>query len=142
MELVVDANVLLASFLKEAKTRELLLDSRLTFYAPEHLLSETSRHLSTSASLRRRIRLSNAELQELFRILTMNIRTLPKQSYGPFLDKALTFTPHKEDAPYLAVALLINTPIWSNDKGLKAQNVILVYTTNELVKILENDRSK
>ena len=34
MELVVDANILIASFLKEAKTRELLLDARFTLYAP------------------------------------------------------------------------------------------------------------
>ena len=137
MELVVDANILLASFLKEAVTRELLLDSRLTFYAPEHLLLETSRHLAKSASLRRRIRLSNEELQALFRLLTMNIRTIPKQSYKHLLKEALNLAPHKEDAPYLAVALLRNIPIWSNDRGLKNQSVVKIYTTFELIKLLE-----
>lgn len=137
MELIVDANVLLASFLKEAVTRELLLDSRLTFYAPEHLLLETSRHLVKSASLRRRIRLSNEELRTLFHLLTMNIRTVPKKSYKHLLEKALVLAPHKEDAPYLAVALLHQIPIWSNDRGLKNQNIVKVYTTFELIKLLE-----
>lgn len=134
MELVVDANILLASFLKAAVTRELLLDSRLTLYAPEHLLSETSRHLTRSASLRRRIKLSNEELQTLFRLLTMNIRTVQKQSYKHFLSKALTLASHKEDAPYLAVALLQNIPIWSNDKGMKNQDEVKVYTTTEILR--------
>lgn len=81
MELVVDANILLASFLKEAVTRELLLDTRLTLLAPEHLLSETSRHLKSSASLRKRIRLSNEELQDLLGKLTQRIQTIPARSY-------------------------------------------------------------
>lgn len=75
MELVVDANILLASFLKEAVTRELLLDSRL----------------------------------------------------------------NKEDAPYLAVGLLLNIPIRSNDRGLKNQNIVKVHTTADIIKILEKD---
>lgn len=140
MELVVDANILLASFLKEAVTRELLLDSRLTLYAPEHLLSETSKHLSKSASLRRRIKLSNEELQTLFRLLTMNIRAIPKQSYKHLWGKALALAPHEEDAPYLAVALLREIAIWSNDRGLKNQNLVKVYTTFELIRILEKER--
>lgn len=139
MELVVDANVLLASFLKKAVTRELLLDSRLTLYAPEHLFLETSRHLAKSAALRSRIRLSNQELQQLFRILTMNIRTIPKQSYKHLLGKALALAPHREDAPYLAVALLYQIPIWSNDRGLINQNVVKIYTTADLIGILGRD---
>lgn len=139
MELVVDANVLLASFLKKAVTRELLLDSRLTLYAPEHLLSETSRHVAKSAALRSRIHLSNEELQTLFRLLTMNIRTVPKQSYKHLLGKAFALAPHREDAPYLAVALLYRIPIWSNDRGLKNQNVVKIYTTADLIGILGRD---
>jgi len=76
LELVVDANVLLASFLKEGTTRALLLDARLKLYAPEHLILEVSRHLEENASLRRRIGLSNQELQDLFRI-----QTVPVDSY-------------------------------------------------------------
>ena len=68
MQLVVDANILLAAFLKEAVTRELLLDSRLSLFAPEHLIQETSRHLNRNASIRRRIGLSDRALQELFSI--------------------------------------------------------------------------
>lgn len=49
MELVVDANVLVAGFLRSATTRELLLDERLGLWVPEHGLTEASayqRHLS------------------------------------------------------------------------------------------------
>ena len=136
MELVVDANILLASFLKEAVTRELLLDSRLTLFAPEHLLSETSRHLEKSAGLRKRIRLSAEDLLKLFEILTMNIKTIPKQSYHRFMGRALTLAPHIEDAPYLAVALFREISIWSNNRGLKNQHMVKIYTTGELLAVL------
>ena len=96
----------------------------------------TSRHLAKSASLRKRIRLSNDELQKLLEILTRNIQTIPKQSYHRFLGRALTLAPHAEDAPYLAVALSREIPIWSNDRGLKNQSIVKIYTTAELLTVL------
>lgn len=137
MELVVDANVLIASFLKEGTTRALLLDTRLKLYAPEHLISEVSRHLEENASLRKRIGLSNQELQDLFRILTHRIQTIPIESYKGAMNKALSLAPHEEDAPYLAVALCLGIPIWSSDRGLKEQNTLAVYSTPEVIALLE-----
>ena len=40
MELVLDANILIAGFLRAATTRELLVDDRLTLWAPEYSLTE------------------------------------------------------------------------------------------------------
>ena len=136
MQLVVDANVLLASLLKEAVTRELLLDSRLSLFAPEHLISETLRHLKSNAAVRKRIHLSGQALEELFYFLTQEIETTPKKSYSACMKEALSLAPHAEDAPYLALALSLNLPIWSNDKGLKYQNKVIVYSTSELIKLL------
>ena len=136
MQLVVDANVLLAAFLKEAKTRELFFDERLSLLAPEHLILEVSHHLTESAYLRRRIQLSKKELQELFSLLTARIQTIPKQTYHIYMRTSLTIAPHKEDAPYLAVALLHHAPIWSNDKGIKNQSLVRVYSTGELIVLL------
>lgn len=136
MQLVVDANVLLAAFLKSAKTRELLLDERLTLLAPEHLISEVSHHLQEFSSLRRRIQLSNEQLQELFNLLTMRIQTIPKQAYQLHMKTGITIAPHAKDAPYLAVALLYRLAIWSNDKGIKDQTLIKVYSTRELITVL------
>lgn len=136
MQLVVDANVLLAAFLKEARTRELLFDERLSLVAPEHLISEISHHLNYSSSLRKRIQLSKQELQELFNLLTGRIQTIPKQSYQLHMKTSLAVAPHAEDAPYLAVALQYSIPIWSNDKGIRNQALVKIYSTKELISIL------
>ena len=131
-----DANVLLASLLKAAVTRELLLDPRLRLYAPEHLISETLRCLKTSTSLRKRIQLSSKELEELFYLLTQEIETIPKKEFVSRMSEATNIAPHKQDAPYLALALARNIPIWSNDKGIHAQSKVKVYTTKELITAL------
>lgn len=136
MELIVDANVLLSSLLKEAITRELLLDSRLKLFAPEHLILETSRHLKENSDLRKRMKLKDQELEELFSLLTGRIETFPKEIYQPFYQKALTLAPHFEDAPYLALALFLKLPVWSNDKGLRDQEEVRIIPTQELIDLL------
>lgn len=136
MKLVVDANVLLAAFLKEATTRELLLDSRLLLFAPEHLITEISQHLKRSASLRKRISLSSEELQSLFETLTYHVQTFSKKNYLHHMDEALRFAAHHEDAHYLALALHLKIPIWSNDKCFMRQNMVQIYSTSDLIRQL------
>ena len=137
MELIVDANVLLASFLKEAVTRELLLDSRLALFAPEHLITKIANHLRQDSSFRKRVSLSNQDLKNLFEILTQRIQTFPKRTYLRLMNEAAALAAHQEDSHYLALALHLNIPLWSNDKGFKSQTKVQVYSTSELIKILE-----
>ena len=133
MELIVDANILLAGLIKEAITRELLLDSRLKLYAPEHLISETLHLLKKNSKIQKRIGLPPKALEEIFYLLTQEIETYPRKTYASSLAEANKIAPHKEDAPYLALALTLNVPIWSNDQGIHAQNKIKVYTTKALL---------
>ena len=44
MELIVDANILFASLIKESKTIEILLDKRLNLFAPDFILTEFSKY--------------------------------------------------------------------------------------------------
>ncbi len=136
MELIVDANILLAALLKEAITRELLLDSRLKLYAPEHLISETLHLLKRNTKIQKRIGLPQKALEEIFYVLTQEIETYPRKTYAASLMEANKIAPHKEDAPYLALALTLHIPIWSNDQGIHAQNKVRVYTTKELLLVL------
>ena len=100
-----DANVLVAGFLRSATTRELLLDERLGLRAPEYSLTETERVL-TAPRLRRRVGgLTQAEVRSLLAQLTARIRILPASAYHHHLSKAHQLAPHPEDAPYLALAL-------------------------------------
>ena len=136
MELVLDANILLAAFLKKSATRELLLDERLTLFTPEWLLSETHKVVQKK-SLQKRIQLTSGEIEELLNILTHNVQVVEHARYSGFLKEASLIAPHPEDAPYLALALHLKIPIWSNDLGLRAQQKVKVYGTKDLLKELQ-----
>ena len=137
MELVVDANVLVAGFLRSATSRELLLDERLVLWAPEYSLTEAERVL-TSPRLRRRLGgLSVADVQSLLTQVTAKIRILPAASNQHCLGKAHRLAPHAADVPYLALAVHLNIPVWSNDFALKQQQAVRVYTTQEPIEFLQ-----
>ncbi len=136
MELVVDANILIAACLRPALTRELLLNERLQLWTPEHNLRETERVLTTPECSRRLGGLSQEQVESLLNHLTSRIQIIPEPEYHRYLAQALRLAPHTEDAPYLALALHLHIPLWSNDIGLKQQGIVPVYATHDLLKIL------
>lgn len=136
MELVVDANVLVAAFLRSATTRELLLDERLVLFSPEWSLIETERVL-TSPHFRRRLGgLETVEVRSVLSYVSSKIRVVPATVYQRCLGRAERLAPDPADAPYLALALHLNLPLWSNDSALKKQASVPVYTTQEMVEFL------
>lgn len=136
MELVVDANILIAGLLRRSVTRELLLDERLTLWTPEHNLMETERALASSAFRKRLGDFSTVEVRALLGFVTSKIGVLPASSYQRHFAEALRLAPHPEDAPYLALAMHLHIPLWSNDAALKNQHAVQVYATHELLKLL------
>ena len=64
------------------------------------------------------------------------ITTIPLEEIRPFLKIAINISPDIKDVPYLALALKLNIPIWSNDKELKEkQKHVRVYSTPELLNL-------
>src|SRR3989338_7761880 len=135
MQLIVDANILIAAFLKSATTRELLFDEELELFAPEYFTMEISRTVKEDKSLEKYIVLTKVEIEEFLTFLLDPIKIIPEEEYASFIEKATREVP-SDDAPYLALALALNIPIWSNDSAFKKQSMAKVYTTSELVKLL------
>jgi len=46
-------------------------------------------------------------------------------------------SPDPNDLMYFALALKLKCPIWSNDKELKKQNEVIIYSTEDLTRELE-----
>lgn len=133
MELVVDANILVAGFLRAAVTRELLLDERLTLLTPEYALVETQRVLLTSRLQRKFGKLSPEQVKLALADITSRIQVLPETAYRMHLPAAKQHAPDPADVPYLALALHLKLPLWSNDAALKTQPAVPVYSTKELL---------
>lgn len=135
MQLIVDANILIAAFLKSATTRELLFDEEIELFAPEYFAMEVSQTIKKDKILRQCIRLTKEETEELLNFLLEPIKIIPEEEYNSFIEDAKQEIP-ADDAPYLALSLALKIPIWSNDSAFKKQSLTTVYTTSELVKIL------
>ena len=131
MELVVDANILVAGLLRAAATRELLLDERLTLWAPEYALLETERVLLYPRIQRRFGKISAEQIKLALATTASNVQVLPEKTYQTHLPEAKKIAPDPADAPYLALHL--NLPLWSNDALLKEQHRVVVYTTQEVL---------
>jgi predicted nucleic acid-binding protein len=43
-----------------------------------------------------------------------------------------------DDSPFLALATMPNSPIWSNDGHFKRQKAVAVFTTKEILPLLGN----
>ena len=131
MKLVVDANILFASLIRDSLTAELLLSDKLTLFAPEFLLDEFLKyeHYILEKSNR-----SKEDFNHFLSILREEIEIIPEKKINPFIQKAEKFSPDPKDTIYLACALTIEAKIWSNDKKLKEdQDEVEVITTEELI---------
>ena len=135
MELVVDTNILISALVKDSKARELLCNERLILYAPEQILLEINAHREEIIA---KAGISRRRFQGLLALLMVQISVVRTALFRKFLKEALKIAPHPEDAPFLALAMAYNVPIWSNDKGLKGQHRIKVYSTAELLEVLRN----
>jgi len=132
LKLVVNANVLFASMIKENLTAELLLSDKLSLFAPEFLFDEFKKY---EVYILEKTNRSKEDFEQFLDILMEVIEIIPKNMITPFIEKVEKVSPDPKDTVYLACALVIDSKIWSNDKKLKeGQKEIEVITTEELIK--------
>jgi len=68
-------------------------------------------------------------------VFESNINIISKNYFSSFLQKAEIISPDPDDCAYFALALKLKCGIWSNDKDLKNQNIVNIYSTKDLLNI-------
>ncbi len=132
MDLVVDANIVFSALIKENKTYELLFDEVLHLFAPEFFFLEFEKHVKEI--------LEKSEKREddfirLATIIKKKISFIPLEELLPYLDEAEKICPDCNDVAYFALALKLKCAVWSNDKALKKQDKILIFSTEDLLRV-------
>ncbi|HLD63176.1 MAG TPA: PIN domain-containing protein [Candidatus Norongarragalinales archaeon] len=130
MELVVDTNIVAAAILKKGLTRNLLFNGELSLYAPDRLATELLKHEKEFTA---KSGLSREQFQQAAAIVLSRVVSLPFESYASYSARAKQISPDADDWPFFAAALQRNCPIWSNDKKLKLQTAVKLYSTEELL---------
>jgi len=134
MNLIVDANILFAALIKEGKTIEILLNPFFNFYATEFLFEEFTKY---KEEILRKTHRTDKEFLEILEILKNIICIIPEEEYADKNKIAEKISPDKNDFKYFALSLKINCAIWSNDKKIREQKSVKVYSTIELIELLE-----
>ncbi|MFH1181410.1 MAG: PIN domain-containing protein [Candidatus Woesearchaeota archaeon] len=135
MELVLDANVLISSLIKDSHMQHFLLLSGNSFYTPEYVFEEIAEHIG---EIKEKTSLSGAEINDLLKqiILLGNIKIIPLDELAEYKSEAMKISPDADDAAYIALALKLKCAICSKDKALKEkQAAIRVLTPEEIMRV-------
>ncbi len=138
MLLVIDANVLFAALIARGGTFRVFVTNRILrkfrFIAPEYLFIEIREHFD---EIMTKTELSQEELEAVLNFLEEQIETIPFEEFDDMYGEAKNVSPDPDDVPYFALALKMNCAIWSNDRKLRGQDAVKVYTTQEIIQMLE-----
>lgn len=139
MDFIVDANVAIAALIsRSGHTADLFFSPMLSIYAPELLLHEIWKH---KEELIIKTGLSATDFGKALAFLSAKIKLFPVEEFLPSLPRAKEVCPDPDDVPYLALALHLGCPLWSNDKELKKQSAVKVLSTSEVLALLKGKRS-
>lgn len=130
MKLVADANILFSLAKHSSAASEIASRYRMQLYSPDYVLSELGAHREEIEEK------TGIKYPEIMKTLKEKVLYVESQAYEEFLNEAKSLISDPEDAPYLALAMKLRAPIWSNDRHLKSQKKVAVLTTKELVELL------
>jgi predicted nucleic acid-binding protein len=130
MKLVADANILFSLARPDSVASQLLKNYKIKLYSPKYVLSELAEHKEDISKK------TGQPYDKIIERLEDYVIYAESEEYEEMMIQAGRVLKDAEDAPYLALALKLRVPIWSNDRHLKEQEKIPVFSTKELVELL------
>ena len=137
MKIVLDNNILF-SFMNpnSAASYIFFFLGAKEIFAPEFIKYEFNKYKKLCLL---KSELSEHEFELRLEEVEEKINFIKLLEYEAFLKKSLGVLPDSDDVDFLALALKLNSAIWSNDSHFKQQSLIKVYTTKELIdELLES----
>lgn len=106
---------------------------KFEFIAPEFLFFEIGKHFGEIVM---RGKLAKEELAGVFEFIKEQVTPVPFKQFNMYAKEAEELAPHSKDVQYFALALKLNSAIWSDEKAFKKQSVIKVFSTQKLKELL------
>jgi predicted nucleic acid-binding protein len=123
MEIVLDTNVIISSLLRNGITRKILFLSPFEFYTPSSTRSEIEKH---KEELIRKSKLDADAFQYMMETIFSKIQIVNLHSIEPYKNKSIEIMTGIDvsDAPFIALALHLDCPVWSNDGHFKCSKLL------------------
>ncbi len=134
MRLIIDANIVFASLIRNSTVRNLILNNNFELYAPEFILEEVRKHEQTIIE---KSKLTKEQFELILQIIFSRIKLIPLNEFEKHMEEGKNVSPDYDDSQYFALSLHLNLmPIWSNERRLKNQDKIKVYNIQEIIEKL------
>jgi len=135
----VDANILVAAYLRDSTIRRIVTLAGLHLLVPDYIFEEFEKH---RPELALRTGLGEEEAARLLERLRRHLMVVPSELASEKLAEAKAIMKHidERDAAYVATALSVACDgTWSDDPHLKEQRAVRCLTTRELLDALRSD---
>ncbi|MFH1408315.1 MAG: PIN domain-containing protein [Nanoarchaeota archaeon] len=131
MNLVIDSNVLFAAAIKESKTAEAIFHRNLDLFSPSFILDECTKYM---IYLERKTQWP--DFPNIMKKLLDKITLIDQSLFVESLQIATEISPDLADSPFVALAIHLNIPLWTNDKQLINIKEIRIFTTKQVIEYL------
>jgi len=129
---VLDTNIIFSALLKNSTARKIILSDTFNLFVPEFLFTEIKKY---EELILKKSGMSKDNLEILLLLLQSHISIIPLKKFSEYLKEA-----EKEmekidikDSPFIALALKLKIPIWSNDLHFKKQKKVPSFSTAEIL---------
>ena len=133
MKLILDNNILFSLMKPDSTNSQLFNSMNCEFIAPKFILNEFRKYREECV---KKSKLTKEKFLLREKEINSKIEFIEFKEFEKFLEEAIKVSPDENDAPYFALALKINIPLWSNDAELKQQDKIQVLSTRDLIEIV------
>ena len=133
MNIVLDANIVIAALMGSRGTLTILTSRNHHFYAPSRILAEIWKYKKDICEKSCR---TSEEFDDNFAALLVFVDVLNYIEYEQFMEEARIAISARDwkDADYIACAIAVSANfIWTNDKDFSSQNIVLARTTQEFI---------
>lgn len=132
MEIVLDTNILISSLLRDGLTRDMIILSPFKMHTIELSKIEIENH---KKELLLKSKLDEISFDYLRNFIFKKVTFASMEDIIPFRDRATEIMNEIDidDSLFLALAMSLNCPIWSNDAHFKRQSYVKAFTTRELI---------
>src|SRR4030042_5798228 len=133
MKLIVDNNILFSMMKPDSVASKMFAFLNSEFIAPSFILHEFNRYNNECL---KKSGLPKKDFNKRKNFIFSRINFIDFKEYKDFIQEAFKGLLDEDDTPYIALALKIKAPVWSNDKDLKKQEKITILSTEDLMNIL------
>lgn len=133
MKFIADANVLFSLAKPDSVTSDIAKTRKVTLLAPDFAIIELHKYKEDLLAIS-----GEKNFASVIESLKKKVVFVDYSDYKDKIKDAASKLSDKDDAAYLALAMAVHLPVWSNDKQLKEQSFVDVFTTKEVIALLKN----